>query len=447
MKPSRLDPKKRQELAARLRQELGQVHTVERLADGAIYLATDGGELEQLDARADRALLLQNAKAGLVPRLVVEGVTFIQRPKSPNRNYARVKPAAMQALASSFAGAPVLRDHDTRLDSRAGTILESKLERVETPEGTEYRIRQRLELVKQWAIVAVLDGTLDRWSISFGRTPGAKVLCSVHETPVFSKCYCWRGDQMDDGRIVEFLYTSVEGLEVSGVSVPAVVGTSIDSIGQLRAELHASGLDVADLASMLESDSSSLSPHTEKKMHELALIAATLGLAAGASVDDCSAAIRTLQASRAEADTALGVARASLEEEKAARVVAETALAVDREKAQLARRDDLLVQLKSAGKVAPGSKLEAALLKRAESNYELFEAEALDLLESGAQVTPAGAPRQTPEVLHKTDDVDEYLAAHPHVAASLKKAGITKEQFAKHGLPKVNGPQRAFAQG
>lgn len=422
---SQISPRRR-ELAARLRQELDCSRVVARAETLSVSIAGKDVALAEIE-RAERAELLKQAQGGGLARLEIAGVTYVQRPKKPNRNYVRVRPGGLQALAASYNGLPFLRDHNHDLEARGGTLLESKLEKESAAGVTEYRFRQRMELVKQWAVVGVLDGTIDRFSIAFARAPGAKILCSVHQTPVFTKCDCWRGE-IDEasGEFVEFEYTEAEGLEVSGVSVPAVTGTGIDSIRQLRAELSAEGLELADVASMLDVKET-------RPMHELATIAAVLGIALDSNVDDVASACKKLQADAAAAKDAQTLAEDKLATEIAAKNALAAAREEERLKAQSEKRDTLLVQLKKSGKVAPGGEVEAALKRTAERDFGLFEAECAERL-AGPSITPAGAGTITKkgEGGPETTEVKEVLAAEPVLGSWLKSAGISEEQFEKH---------------
>lgn len=434
-----LTPERKRELASKLAAavNVALVEHGERaellgaeLADGSAVPA------ERLESKAAaRASLLAQAKSGELAKLTINATPFIQRPKSPNRKYSRVKPSAMFALASSFKGAPMQRDHDTSLDARGGTVLESKLEHVDTPDGTEHRLKMKIELVKQWAIVGVLDGTIDRWSIQFGRADG-EVVCSVHDTPVFTKCYCWRGDKVSVNgveKIVEFVFTKAEGYEVSAVTVPAVVGTSVDSIDSLRAELSAEGLDLAALACTL----GPVSHPKGKPMNELALIAVALGLSTTSNVDAIIGEVKKISGERDAAEDARDVALEQVTAAHKERDTARAELTAHATAALSAKVEATLVELKAAGKLSAGGKAEAALRRMAARDFDAFDAHAAELLESGAAVTPAG-PRQTrpaPAVAAKVaggDRLQEKIDDNPLVGSWLSAAGLSREQANKH---------------
>lgn len=401
-----------------LRQQLAHLtfHT-DGLADvGAIRLFVDGVEL-RAEQRAD---ILASANRGEVAQLEVEVTAYVQKPKERNRKGVRVAPRQMGRFAASFVGLPVLRDHDHgSVDARAGTITESKVERVETPDGTEYRIRQRAKLVKQWAIVGVLDGTLDRLSVSFGRT--GDVLCSIHNTPIFQKCYCFPLDSDDKGRVVEWVYDGAEGRETSFVNVPAVVWTSVDSVKQL-----AEGLDLGAHLSMLGVKTPT---SKERKMDKLI---ALLGLSATATETEIAAAVEKLKADTAALTERATISADQLKQAQAEVAVLSAKLGTVEAESKKAHVDGAIANLISTGKLKPGSPSEAALRSMAARDLASFDAQVADLA-AGPSVTPIGNP-PVPPAPKNLSTVDEVLEANPHLKGWLKKAGITKEQFATHGL-------------
>ncbi len=437
-----LTPERKRELAAKLAAAVNQVALVEQPGDVELLGAelADGTSLtlETLRAGAPgaRAKLLAQAKAGEISKLTINATTFIQWPKKSNRKYSRVKPSAMYALASSFDGAPMQKDHDTRQDARGGTVVKCKLVHTDTVDGTEHRLQMKMELVKDWAILGVLDGTIDRWSIQFGRADG-EVVCSVHDTPVFTKCYCWRGDKvMVNGaeKVVEFVFTKAEGYEVSAVTVPAVVGTSVDSIDSLRAELSAEGLDLAALACTL----GPVNYPKGKPMNELTLIAVALGLSTSSSVDAIIAEVKKISGERDSAEDARDVALEQVTAAHKERDGARAELAAHATAALTAKVEATLVELKAAGKLTAGGKAEAALRRMAARDFDAFDAHAAELLESGAAVTPAG-PRQTrpaPAPAATPGGGGDRLAAkmddNPLVGSWLSAAGFSREQANKH---------------
>lgn len=371
--------------------------------------------------KGERADMLKAVRGGDAPdSLDIEIRAFIQR-ATPNRNYVRFKPGILATFAKSYEGQPFLADHNTRqLSARGGTILSSKLVHNEDESKT---ILMRPRLVKAWAMEGVLDGTIDRFSIGWLRGT-APVLCSVHDAPVFTECECWPGDVLDGGIVVEFVFTGAIGTEVSAVNVPAVEGTAIDSITQL------------DMIKTLDSSTLTrifgVNPTGDRKMDPEILKA--LGLPATATLAEVLSALAAQKDKATIAD-----ATAKTHADRLA------ALEIERTKRESIERQSKiemgLSSLISKGKVAPGSETEAALRRQGERDLSVFEASVSDMLASGATVTPVGASLKAngkdpvPSTKLEVVPLDGagFLAAQPLAANWLAKAGVTKEEFEKHG--------------
>lgn len=394
--------------------------------ESSFALFVDGN---QLATRADRQAALEKLRAGQLTRLEIEAVAYIQTAK-PNRNFVRFKPGMMPSFAKSFTGQPFLRDHASRdLMARGGTILSSKLEHLDPADGDpeadpdgakDKQIRMRIELVKAWAIEAALDGTLDRFSIGWSRT--GPIMCSACEASI-AKCYHWPGDQLDDGRTVEFIFTAADGTELSGVNVPAVVGTGIEAIS-LRA------LDRSELLGTLEVETEQESNTMEK----LVMLCTVLGISATSTADE---AIREVEKLRDERDEAVEErdelkAKAKENEKLAAeeRLAAEKKLEIERKAAAKTKISELV----KAGKLKPGgSKRQERLEKLAVRDFDDFLAQCEEMLESDDRVTPVGA--KLPALANPPGEKvgEAVLAENPHLAPMLRSAGITEEQWQKHG--------------
>lgn len=387
---------------------------------GATLFSPGGGDIPIGDSvRRD---LLQRLRAGEPIRVEMEAVTYLQgNPDSkayrPNRNFVRFKPSILAAFARSFAGVPFLRDHGQRkLEDRGGTITASKLE----TDGETLQIRQRFEIVKPWAVESALDGTLDRFSIGWSRT--ATVECSICMCD-WIDCAHWPGDRLEDGRIVELVFTGAEGVETSGVNVPAVLGTRIEAIQQLTA------IDPAELTDILEAEND-----IDDEVIEMdPKILQALGLPATATVADVEREIQsrndrlTLETERATTATAQAAQLAREAETRAAAQIA-------------AEVEDTITRLITNGKIKPGSASENALRSTAKRDVEAFRAFANDLLSSGIQVTPVGAPlpalKQDPQPQPMTGP-KQMLAERPELRRWLAKAGISEAQFEQHGADGV----------
>lgn len=370
----------------------------------------------------DREAALARLRAGEVFSLEMEAITYVQR-ETPNRNFVRFKPGILASFAKTFAGQPFLRDHGQyRLVDRGGTISASKLEHND--DGTK-QIRMRFELVKPWAVEGALDGTIDRFSIGWSRT--STVECSICACD-WLKCAHWPGDKMDDGRVMELVFTGAEGTETSGVNVPAVLGTRIESISQLTA------IDRATLADILGDETE---PHEVETMDPKIL--AALGLPATATADDVAREI----AARNDRLT-LETARASTAATQLQTLQTE---ATSREAAQrTATVNDSIQRLTAAGKLKPGSDVEGALRRTADRDLATFTALVADMLSSGVQLTPVGQPLPTLQrdpAPQPMTGPKAMLAERPDLRSWLKSAGITEEQFEKHGASAVESVEAA----
>ncbi len=206
----------------------------------AIVNLTANGEQFELKDAAGRTSLIADVRAGKHVEVALTALTFRQKDGTPNKKHLRFATAALPKLATSYVGMPVLRDHDSHSQlSRVGTVKSSQL----VMDGGFPALRQVLEIVKPEAVISVLDGTLDRFSIGWSAT--GPVMCTAHEVDVRARgaCGCWPGDvvTLDGGKsvTVEYEFQSAEGTEVSAVNVPAVKGTKIESVRSSGASLAA----------------------------------------------------------------------------------------------------------------------------------------------------------------------------------------------------------------
>jgi hypothetical protein len=181
--------------------------------------------------RDQRRELITAVRGGQHVELVVRARVYRQKQGEPNRRHLRFKVDQLEPIARSFKDIPLLINHDTNdQGARKGTILTSEL--VTDPDGAAV-FEMTFSVVKPDAVISILDGTLDRFSISW--FPTGEVICTVHRTDVGGPgaCACWPGDIVNvDGRpqIVEYEFQSAEGKELSGVNVPAVRGTRIEDV-------------------------------------------------------------------------------------------------------------------------------------------------------------------------------------------------------------------------
>lgn len=375
----------------------------EQLADKAVPLfvlrATPDGEA--LSAN-DRQELLAKLRAGeFAGPLVVEATTYVQR-ATPNRNFVRFKSGSLRAGARSFRNMPVLLDHDQRsVSSRVGTIVDSRAEVVDG----DTAFVQTLSFVKLDAIEGVLDGTIDRFSI--GWMPTGTIECSVHKGPMFGPdcCSCWPGDNVD-GKVAEAVFTSWEGIEVSAVNVPAVVGTGIDQVRAALTALRASN------------GGSSPQNNEDKIMDE---IKALLGLPPTATEDEVKAA---LAAQKAKADEAAAAIVLAAQHETAARATRLDSMI------EAAYADGRLTVERDSKGARIASALETRVRSVAAADIEL----AASLLEAMPKRQPGGTPGElqsskpaAPVVAPKLTD------ANPHLGPMLSVFGLDEEDVEKYG--------------
>jgi hypothetical protein len=210
--------------------DFGQIEVIGR-SSIAGKLDAGGGKI----AVEQRAEIIKAVNAKEHVQLLVSARTFRQKLGAPNTRYLRHREDHLPSLASSYKGMPFLLDYRSwDQEARMGTIVESDLH---DHGGTGWKsFDQRLHVVKPNAVISVLDGTIDRFSIGWHRN-GGDVLCTLHGTSIFGRaaCACWPGDKLaaGDGKehTVEWEFQSARGTETSAVNSPAVVvGTGIKEV-------------------------------------------------------------------------------------------------------------------------------------------------------------------------------------------------------------------------
>jgi hypothetical protein len=270
----------------------GETFTIAGL-EGISVLGADavlrGSAISKLEDTA-RFELISMVRAGKHVELTVPAMTFRQRDGSPNLNHLRFSGAKLAAIASSFARKPMLIDHNKWSQRfRMGTIVESE---GRLDGHGWFGFHQVLHVVKPEGVIGVLDGTIAEFSIGW-RGVGA-VLCTAHKVDVLGKkscfwyedCYPGKRVELDGGAVVaEYEFQNAEGVEVSGVNVPAVSGTRIEDI---RAALSAE-----------------FGPPPSRSHHvKFPRLAAVLGLAALTEDDDAKQARIVERALAAEEEIA-----------------------------------------------------------------------------------------------------------------------------------------------
>jgi hypothetical protein len=381
-------------------------------------------------SEAERRELITKVRAGEHVELEFHALTYRQKDGHPNRNGLRFKPSKLAKIARSWKGKPALVDHRSYSSSaRIGTILDSEL--VELADGW-VGFRQLFRVVKPEAVISVLDGTLDRFSIGWDAT--GPVVCTAHGTPVFQGCQCWPLDSVTtvDGetKIAEYEFTSAEGDETSGVNTPAVSGTKIEDV---RAALAAS----------------LTKPQPRIQAMAFPRLAAALTLAALTDNDDdrAAAAVEEIKRGKLAAEAERDTYRARTVEAET-KLAAETKARKDAEATALARDIDhevegaysagkLIAKRDAAGARIP-SKLEEGLRKIGLSmGLEALKGQIEDLpvlVELGKRREELGAP-----VL-----ADGSVPA-PVLASVAKQLGLDAKDVAANATLAAGGRRNAVS--
>lgn len=254
-----------------------------------------------------RQAVVDRVNAGELVELDVDIRAFQQLEGVPNANHLRFKKGILRKFARSFQDQVFLSDHnDLAVDARGGTITKAKATPIEGGIGFDFTIR----MAAPWAVLGVMRGTLDRFSIAWAHGGRDTILCSACNSPVFSECFHFPGDKVErDGaeelETVEWVFTVAEGTEVSAVSIPAVPGTHINEV---RAALSAT-------AKLCRERKNGRMAEEENEM-DLKAIAKKLGLAEDASEATILAALDASQTAQAEAGAELTALRASQQEQQ-----------------------------------------------------------------------------------------------------------------------------------
>lgn len=377
-----------------------------------LFVGAGGKKLADID----RQRVLAEVRGGSPPpKLTVEATVFLQGDQ-PNRNFVRFKPSLLKKLAKSFEGMPFLRDHDRGVLARGGTITKSEF--VGDKDGGE--IKQTIELVKPWAIEAALDGTIDRFSIGWNNT--GPVVCSECDEPfspgffgVESKCSHYPGDVLEgkDGekRVVEMVVTGADGVEVSAVSVPAVLGTGVD---QIRSALS------------LARQARTAAPAAQEK--DMRSIATKLGLAENADEAAILASLERHRVEREAADTLHAAEVTAHGETRRALGEARDKLAVYAQ----AEHDAALAKVTSIveGKLGKGEQSQKAIASALQIAKAIGVTEALAFAESLPKLSPVGEPMQSrgtaPDPAGERGVLTKLTAQQKGIAKQLK---LTDAQY------------------
>lgn len=359
-----------------------------------------------------RGELLGKVRGGEMVELLITAITFAQLNGVPNRKYVRIKESALAKLARSLKGVPFLRNHDQwDIGARAGTVVSSKLIDIKGGKAFEMVLR----VTAQWAVEAVLAGNIDRFSIGWWRGGDLEsITCSACQSPIGKGCYHYPGQKLDDGVLVEWIYTKPEGVEVSAVNVPAVPKeTGISEIKSALSQLAGS------IAKSSESE-----PEDQSNM-DISQIALSLGLAADADPATIKAAIEANQAKAKLASDQ--VAQLTADNTKTAAELA--ALSAQQKQAAV---DKLIadnaskfpVQRDASGALAV-SDLETKIRTLAASDIGAAE----QILAAIAAPTPADQPIVS--VAPSGEDKQRPVVS-PALSAGLSQVGLSAEDFEKY---------------
>lgn len=378
------------------------------------------GEVLSDDTRKD---LLERARRGEAIALLMDIQAFRQIEGESNANFLAIKESVLSRFAKSYLGVPFIRDHrEHDSEARCGKVVKSTALAVDG--GVVFDMT--LSVTSQWAVVAALEGNIDRFSI--GWDPGARkdILCSVCNSAVFTKCSHRPGMAMDDGAVVSYIFTNPRGTEVSTVINPAATGTGV---AEMRAVLSA--LSENPVTPIVE----------DQSMNQLAK---ALGLKNDASESTVLAALSALQAkstsesnlivdltkSKSEVETSLATANARIAElESAAKSVTVDQLMSD-------NADRFPIERDGEGKVVT-SALEKSMRALAAKDIDA----ATNIVATLSVVSPVAARLQTDESEIVNAPPIKASGAYEEVSGELKSQldqfGLSAEEYAKYNP--VNG--------
>ena len=381
---------------------------------------------------ADRKEALARLRAGEVMELEADVVGYIQRP-TPNRNHWRFKKTSLKRIAKTFAGVPFLRDHSQwTVEDRGGTITACRYE----ADGEDVNYVMTVRAVKPWAVEGFPDGTIDRFSI--GVIPIGAIECSLHKDTIY-ECTCWPGDPDGKGGTVEWVLEDAEGIELSAVNVPAVVGTNVRDIRSLAASL---GMRL----------STQPRPPQQENIMDRAKLCALLGLAATATDEEIEVAIKTERTERE-----LAAARASRAEGELGAVATRVAnlersteaSEVDATIAQL--YSELRLRHSHAADGTPTADPVETALRSIFSSLGLaaFRGKAAEVRASLAPIAAAARAAQSlnagagsaPRLASAAErgvQVASLVRSNPHLDHMMSTLGVSEEQVVKHGPKRLH---------
>lgn len=378
------------------------------------------------DTEAHRLEVIQAIRDGKHLELVVKRALAYRQPKGkPNRRGLRFADDQLEPSAGSWRGQPFLVDHNTyEQDARKGSILTSEydLDAKGVP-----ALFMGFSVVKPEAVISVLDGTIDRFSIGWFST--GPVICTVHGCDVTSSesCYCWPLDVVElDGKkkIVEYEYQSFAGKELSAVNVPAVIGTRIE-------EYHAALADELHLPPRRTNPKERAMPFPK--------LAAALALSALTEADEGSAvaAVEGLRQRASAAELDAGTLRKDVQ-----RLTAELAIQTElASRAQTEAIDGMIADAYKSGKLCHGKDAEGKNTPDAlESLLRDFGKSAgRDALAAKLTAMKAVVPVGVSPIVNNVSDPPRQLAAVPsdaEIRRAAQQMGVPEDDLrARYGLP------------
>lgn len=372
-----------------------------------------------------RKELLERSRAGEHLEIEFDAVTYIQR-DTPNKNFLRFRDGGLRKMASSGKGSVFLMDHNQgSLMARGGTVKSSKL--IKDEDGNPAFL-QTILMTKDWAVQGVLDGTIDRFSIGWSPTGPVTYRHNGKELEAWPKH--WPGDKLEDGTVVEWVFSNAELIETSGVNVPAVAGTQIEGIR----EALSLALGKASNSKQSAKTDSGMVSHGEKQMDG---IKSVLGLSSSASEQDIAAAVGQLKAS-------LSVAEAKHKESAEAYAALSAQVELDRAKyleetieseITAALADGRLKLTRDSSGARVPSQVETAIRKMGSTlGLDAFKEQlsALPKMHGAPAFSQSVGTDPDPTPVNR-DKAQEVLAHNPHMATCMNQLGLTEDDLRKYG--------------
>lgn len=388
--------------------------------------------------------------------------------RANNSHFWRFRHKRMRAIARSFRKMPFLSGHDWGdVRARGGTIIDAWAD-PPADAADELAFFMKVKLAEKWAIDALANGNIDRFSI--GAVGIGEITCTAHGTPVWTDCWCWPGYVTEDELLVEWEFEDARGVELSGVNVPAVEGTGVveaeaDHAGafeitdQVEAALEQLGQlcgrapNVDAIAALVAARAGGApkggftpapapltmtacpTPRAEGSQMDRALICSMLGLPSTATDDEITAKLKQQSTDAAQAP----VLQRQLGDLTARAHAAHVESEITRLTASRQVSEQVIADLRAAG---------AKPEQRAsfDSTLKIVELAAPPIPTAGAAPTGRGElqsdkkPADAPGGATATAEVDAYTQhqSNPELARMMKRTGLTAQNVREHGPASVN---------